>query len=93
MQRQNPEDVFALGCCVARQIKRNAMLDSSWSRGLVVAAVDGIEICRSYTRCCPRCLERRVERKIDGQTRECIQYYHRIVAVVVVSGEFPRPSA
>lgn len=91
MQRQNPEDLFALGCCVARQVKRNAMLDSSWSRGFVVAAVDGIEICSSYNRCCPRCLERRVERRIDGQVRECIQYYHRIVAVVVVSGEFPVP--
>jgi hypothetical protein len=91
MQRQSPEDLFALGCGVARQIKRNAMLDSSWSRGFVVAAVDGIEICSSYTRCCPRCLERRVERKVDGQVRECIQYYHRIVAVVVVSGEFPVP--
>jgi len=91
MQRQNPEDLFALGCGVARQIKRNAMFDSSWSRGFVVAAVDGIEICSSYSRCCPRCLERRVERKIDGQVHECIQYYHRIVAVVVVSGEVPVP--
>jgi len=91
MQRQNPEDIFSLGCSVAKHIKRNAMLNSSWSRGFVVAAVDGIEICSSYSRCCPRCLERRVERKIDGQTRECIQFYHRIVAVVVVSGEFPVP--
>lgn len=91
MQRQNPEDLFALGCSVAKRIKRNAMVESSWSRGFVVAAVDGIEICSSYTRCCPRCLERRVERKTDGQIRECIQYYHRIVAVVVVSGEFPVP--
>jgi hypothetical protein len=56
-----------------------------------VAAVDGIEICSSYKRCCPRCLERHVERKIDGQVQECIQYYHRIVVVVVVSGEFSIP--
>jgi len=91
MQRQNPEDLFALGCGVAKRIKRNAMLNSSWSRGFVVAAVDGIEICSSYSRCCSRCLERRVERKIDGQVHECIQYYHRIVAVVVVSGKFPVP--
>ena len=27
----------------------------------------------------------------DGQVHECIQYYHRIVAVVVVSGEVPVP--
>ena len=91
MQHQNPEDIFALGCRVARQIKRNAMLRSCWSRGFVVAAVDGIEICSSYTRCCPCCLERRVERKIDGQLRECVQYYHRIAAVVVVRGAFPVP--
>lgn len=91
MQRQDPEALFTLGCIVAKQIKRNSMLHSSWSRGFVVAAVDGIEICSSYTRCCPRCLERRVERKIDGHTQECIQYYHRIVAVIVVSGSFPVP--
>lgn len=89
MQRQPPEDLFAPGCAIAKRIKRNAMLRSHWSRGFVVAAVDGIEICSSYTRCCPRCLERRIERKIDGQTQECVQYYHRIV--VVVSGEFPMP--
>lgn len=91
MQRQDPEALFTLGCMVAKQIKRNAMLLSTWSRGFVVAAVDGIEICSSYTRCCPRCLERRVERKIDGCAQECIQYYHRLVAVIVVSGPFPVP--
>ncbi|MGQ9636006.1 MAG: transposase [Bryobacteraceae bacterium] len=91
MQRQDPEALFALGCMVAKQIKRNSMLLSTWSRGFVVAAVDGIEICSSYARCCPRCLERRVERRIDGHTQECIQYYHRIVAVIVVSGSFPVP--
>ena len=91
MQRQDPQALFALGCIVAKQIKRNSMLLSTWSRGFVVAAVDGIEICSSYTRCCPRCLERRVERKIDGRIQECIQYDHRIVAVIVVSGPFPVP--
>lgn len=91
MQRQDPAALFALGCIVARQIKRNSMLRSTWSRGWVVAAVDGIEICSSYTRCCPCCLERRVERKIDGRTQESIQYYHRVVAVIVVSGGFPVP--
>lgn len=91
MQRQHPEDLFALGCAIAKRIKRNAMLRSHWSRGFVVAAVDGIEICSSYTRCCPQCLERRTKRLLDGQLQECVQYYHRIVAVVVVSGEFPIP--
>jgi hypothetical protein len=91
MQRQVSEPLFALGCAVAKQIKRNGLLRSDWSRGFVVAAVDGIEICSSFARCCPRCLERRVQRKIDGQTQECIQYYHRLVAVTIVSTSFPIP--
>jgi hypothetical protein len=55
----------------------------------VVAAVDGIEICSSYARCCDTCLERKVERKVDGEIRECLQYYHRISAVTLVSTPFP----
>ena len=57
--------------------------------GRLVAAVDGIEICSSYTRCCDTCLERKVERKVDGELRECLQYYHRISAVTLVSTPFP----
>ena len=44
LQRQSPEPVFALGCEIARRLKRNGVLRSDWSRGLVVAAVDGIEV-------------------------------------------------
>jgi hypothetical protein len=43
LQRQSPEPVFALRCEIARRLKRNGILRSDWSRGLVVAAVDGIE--------------------------------------------------
>jgi hypothetical protein len=68
LQRQSPQPVFTLGCEVARRLKRNGVLRSDWSRGLMVAAVDGIEIRSSYARCYPRRLERRVERKIDGQS-------------------------
>ena len=91
MQRQNPEALFALGCAVAKQIKRNGLLRSDWSRGFVVAAVDGIEICSSFARCCPCCMERRVQRKIDGAIQECTQYYHRLVAVTIVCTPFPIP--
>ncbi len=48
LQRQTPEPVFALGCEMARRLKRNGVLHSDWSRGLIVAAVDGIEICSSF---------------------------------------------
>jgi len=52
LQRQAPEPVFALGCEVARRLKRNGVLRSDWFRSFVVAAVDGIEICSSFVRCC-----------------------------------------
>ncbi len=89
LQRQSPQEVFDLGCRVARQLKRNGMLRSDWARGRVVAAVDGIEICSSYCRCCQAGLERIVQRKVDGKLGEWTQYYHRLSAVTVVSTPFP----
>jgi hypothetical protein len=91
LQRQSPEPVFALGCEVAGRLKRNGVLRSNWSRGLVVAAVDGIEICSSFARCCDACMQREVQHKVRGELRTDIQYYHRIVAVVVVSTAVPIP--
>jgi hypothetical protein len=57
----------------------------------MVAAVDGIEICSSFARCCEGCMQRKVEHKVRGELRTDIQYYHRIVAVVVVSTPVPIP--
>jgi len=89
MQRQNPAEIFALSCQVAQQLKRNGVLHSDWARGRVVAAVDGIEICSSYSRCCDACMHREVERKVDGKLQKRTQYYHRVSAVTVVSAAFP----
>jgi len=47
LQRQDPALVVVLGCEVARRLKRNGVLGSSWARGRMVAAVDGIEICNA----------------------------------------------
>jgi hypothetical protein len=91
LQRQSPAPLFALGCDIARRLKRNAVLRSDWSRGLTVAAVDGIEICSSFARCCDACMQRQVQHKVRGEMRTDLQYYHRIVAVVVVSTPFPVP--
>ena len=91
LQRQSPEPVFTLACHIARRLKRNGVLRSDWSRGLVVAAVDGIEICSSFARCCDACMQREVQHKVRGEMRTDIQYYHRIVAVVIVSTPFPIP--
>jgi Transposase DDE domain len=91
LERQDPGAIFNLGCDLARQLKRNGIFRSKWSRGLVVAAVDGIEICSSFARSCDYCMERKVEHKVDGQLREELQYYHRICAVTIVSSAFPIP--
>jgi Transposase DDE domain len=91
LERQSPEPVFALGCEIARRLKRNGVLRSDWSRGLVVGAVDGIEICSSFARCCDACMEREIQHKVHGQMQTEIQYYHRIVVVVLVSTSFPIP--
>jgi len=85
LQRQSPQPLFALGCQIARQLKRNGVLRTDWSRGLVVAAVDGIEICSSFLRCCDACMEREIQHKVNGEMQTDIQYYHRIVVVAVVS--------
>jgi len=91
LQRQSPEPVFALHCEIARRLKRNGVLRSDWSRGLVIAAVDGIEICSSFARCCDACMERQVQHKVNGEMRTDIQYYHRIVVIALVSTSFPVP--
>ncbi len=91
LERQAPEPVFALSCEIARRLKRNGVLRSDWSRGLVVGAVDGIEICSSFARCCDAYMAREVEHKVNGEMKTDIQYYHRIVVVVLVSTSFPIP--
>lgn len=91
LQRQDPQAVFALGCEIAGRLKRNGVLHSSWSRGLVVAAIDGIEICSSFVRCCDACMQRKVERTVKGQKQTDLQFYHCIVAVCIVSTPFPIP--
>jgi hypothetical protein len=91
LERQSPQPVFELSCEVARRLKRNGVLRSDWSRGLVVGAVDGIEICSSFARCCDACMEREVQHKVQGEICTEIQYYHRIVVVVLVSTDFPIP--
>ena len=91
LDRQSPEPVFELSCAIARRLKRNGVLRSAWSRGLVVGAIDGIEICRSFARCCDACMEREVQHKVNGEMQTDIQYYHRIVAITLVSTPFPIP--
>ena len=73
LERYDSQAVFRLGCELARQLKRNGVFRSYWSRGLVVAAVDGIEICNSFVRFCDDCMERKVTRTVEGELREEVQ--------------------
>ena len=91
LERQSPRPVFELGCEIARRLKRNGVLRSAWSRGLVVGAIDGIEICSSFARCCDACMEREVQHRVKGEMQTDLQYYHRIVAITLVSTPFPIP--
>jgi hypothetical protein len=70
---------------VNRTLKRNKAFDDGRVRGRIVAAVDGIEVLSSYSRCCDACLERRVFLRQGGVKVERLQYYHRAVACQIVS--------
>jgi hypothetical protein len=54
-------------------------------QGRIVAALDGIEILSSYSRCCESCLERRVTVRQNSVKGEQLQYYHRAVGCQIVS--------
>ncbi len=70
---------------VNRTLKRNKVFDDGRVQGRIVAALDGIEVLSSYSRCCDACLERRVWVRKGGVKVERLQYYHRAVACQIVS--------
>ena len=69
-----------------RKLKRNKAFDAGRVQGRIVAAVDGVEVLSSYSRCCEFCLERRVSVKKAGVKVEQLQYYHRAVGCQIVGG-------
>ena len=71
---------------VNRRLKRNKAFDAGRVQGRMVAALDGIEVLSSYSRCCESCLQRRVMiPDSQGHPVEQIQYYHRAVGCQIVS--------
>jgi hypothetical protein len=55
---------------VNRTLKRNKALDTGRVQGRIVAALDGIEVLSSYSRCCDSCLQRRVSVRKAGVKTE-----------------------
>ena len=70
---------------VNRTLKRIKAFDQGRVQGRIVAALDGIEVLSSYSRCCDACQERRVFVRKAGVKVEQVQYYHRAVACQIVS--------
>ena len=87
LRPQDPASLFALGCDLARCLKRNGVLHSEWARGWIVAAVDGTEMGSSFVRCCEACRERKVQRQVG----EDLPVYPRLCALTIVSTPFPIP--
>jgi len=70
---------------VNRRLKRDKAFDQGRIQGRLVAALDGIEVLSSFSRCCEHCLERRVMRKDQaGRKIEETQYYHRAVGCQMI---------
>jgi Transposase DDE domain len=79
------EGLEAMLVDVNRTLKRNKALDTGRVQGRIVAALDGIEVLSSYSRCCDSCLERPVVVRKNGVKNEQLQYYHRAVGCQIVS--------
>ena len=79
------EGLEAMLVRVNRTLKRNKVFDAGRVQGHIVAALDGIEVLSSYSRCCDACLERRVMVRKNGIKTEQVQYYHRAVGCQIIS--------
>lgn len=70
---------------INRRLKRSKAFDEGRVQGRIVAALDGIEVVSSYSRCCDSCLQRSVLVGEGGRKVEQIQYYHRAVGCQIVN--------
>jgi DDE family transposase len=70
---------------VNRTLKRSKAFEEGRVQGRIVAALDGVEVLSSYSRCCDSCLERRVSSRQGGVKVEQVQYYHRAVGCQIIS--------
>jgi hypothetical protein len=70
---------------INRRLKRSKAFDEGRIQGRLVAALDGVEVLSSFSRCCENCLQRRVTKKDQaGRKFEQIQYYHRAVGCQII---------
>jgi hypothetical protein len=77
----NPDTIRAVNHRIYECLKRNKALLPAW-HGLMALAVDGHESHATYNRCCKGCLTR----EIGVGDKKRIQYYHRNVTAILISG-------
>jgi len=84
LERLEVDSLRELCYGVARQLKRNQMLNWETAGGRLVMALDGIEVFRSEHRSCDECLIRRKQRA----QREVVEFHHRVVVASLVGFGF-----
>jgi hypothetical protein len=86
------DELRAMVKAMVQVLQRNKVpLALARAHGLVAAAFDAKEIFASPVRHCPDCLQRtvRVKDPKTKETRERLEYYHRVVVCFVVDGLIP----
>ncbi len=79
-ERMVPEDWRQIQAQVAKELKRNKALESCKIHGLLFLSIDANEHFASFSRTCPCCCQRQVERlDPEGRKVKVTQYYHRYV--------------
>jgi hypothetical protein len=88
-ERMVPEDWRQIQAQVAQELKRNKALESCKINGLLFLSLDANEHFASFSRTCPCCCQRQVERLDEqGQKVNVTQYYHRYVFAHVSGPKF-----
>ena len=83
------DSLFALGCTIAQRLNRNGVLGSEWAMEAWSPPSMAPRYAVPTRPVVTSAWKDKLERKMDGELRECLQYYFRISAVTLVSTAFP----
>jgi len=82
MQTESIREILS---AINHKLKRNKALRTNWSMRFV--SIDGHELFSSRSRCCSKCLRR----KITVKGKEVTEYYHRVVVCHLIGFELALP--
>lgn len=68
---------------IVEKARSNKVFRKGTIDGLVVAAIDGVELYSSYNKCCENCLERKHQKNGEEQ----IEYFHKAVVCMTVGSD------